>query len=71
MKISRIIISLCLACMLVFACATQAIAFCGFYVGDADAKLFDRAFQVVITQNINSKINFPTAPLKSGANSPF
>ena len=51
MKISRIIISLCLACILVLACATQAIAFCGFYVGGADAKLFNKASQVVIARN--------------------
>ncbi len=51
MKISRIIISLCLACILVMACATQAIAFCGFYVGGADAKLFNKASQVVIARN--------------------
>ncbi len=51
MKISQIIISLCLACILVLACATQAIAFCGFYVGSADAKLFNKASHVVIARN--------------------
>jgi hypothetical protein len=51
MKISQIIISLCLACILVLTCATQAIAFCGFYVGGADAKLFNKASQVVIAHN--------------------
>jgi hypothetical protein len=51
MKIPQIIISLCLACLLVLTCATQAIAFCGFYVGGADAKLFNKASQVVIARN--------------------
>ena len=51
MKISQIIISLCLACLLILSCATQAIAFCGFYVGGADAKLFNKASQVVIARN--------------------
>ncbi len=37
--------------MLVLTCATQAIAFCGFYVGGADAKLFNKASQVVIARN--------------------
>jgi hypothetical protein len=51
MNIPQIIISICLACMLVLSCATQAIAFCGFYVGGADAKLFNKASQVVIARN--------------------
>jgi hypothetical protein len=51
MNITRIIISICLACILVLSCATQAIAFCGFYVGGADAKLFNKASQVVIARN--------------------
>jgi hypothetical protein len=51
MKISRIILSFFLACILVLSCATQAIAFCGFYVGGADAKLFNKASQVVIARN--------------------
>jgi hypothetical protein len=51
MKIPQIIISLCLACLLVLTCATQAIAFCGFYVGGADAKLFNKASQVIIARN--------------------
>jgi hypothetical protein len=49
--ITRIIISFCLACILIMSCATQAIAFCGFYVGGADAKLFNKASQVVIARN--------------------
>jgi hypothetical protein len=51
MNIYRIIISFCLACILILTCATQAIAFCGFYVGGADAKLFNKASQVVIARN--------------------
>ncbi len=47
----RILISLCLACILVLTFATQAIAFCGFYVGGADAKLFNKASQVVIARD--------------------
>jgi hypothetical protein len=49
--LSRIILSLCLACLLVLSFATQAIAFCGFYVGGADAKLFNKASQVVIARD--------------------
>ncbi len=49
--IPRIFISLCLAWILVLAFATQAIAFCGFYVGGADAKLFNKASQVVIARD--------------------
>jgi hypothetical protein len=49
--IPRIIISLCLACILVLSFATKAIAFCGFYVGGADAKLFNQASQVVIARD--------------------
>ncbi len=51
MNIPRIIISLCLACILVLSFATKAIAFCGFYVGGADAKIFNKASQVVIARN--------------------
>jgi hypothetical protein len=51
LSLPRIIISFCLACILVLACATQALAFCGFYVGGADAKLFNKASQVVIARN--------------------
>lgn len=51
MNIPRIILSLCLACILVLSFATKAIAFCGFYVGGADAKIFNKASQVVIARN--------------------
>jgi hypothetical protein len=56
LTLPRIIISLCLACLLVLASATQAIAFCGFYVGGADAKLFNKASQVVIARDGNRTI---------------
>ncbi len=51
LTLPRIIISFCLACILVLVSATKAIAFCGFYVGGADAKLFNKASQVVIARN--------------------
>lgn len=50
-SLPRLIISFCLAIILVLACATQALAFCGFYVGGADAKLFNQASQVVIARD--------------------
>jgi hypothetical protein len=51
LNLTRIIISLCLTCLFVFPGADRAIAFCGFYVGGADAKLFNKASQVVIARN--------------------
>jgi hypothetical protein len=51
LNLTRIIFSLCLAFLFVFSNATQALAFCGFYVGGADAKLFNKASQVVIARN--------------------
>ena len=51
MSIPRIIISFCLACILVLSFATKAIAFCGFYVGGANAQLFNKASQVIIARN--------------------
>jgi hypothetical protein len=47
----RIILSFCIACLLVLSFATKALAFCGFYVGGADAKLFNKASQVVIARS--------------------
>jgi hypothetical protein len=49
--LSRSLISLALACLFIFANTTQALAFCGFYVGGADAKLFNKASQVVIARD--------------------
>ena len=40
----------CLAAALL-ACATQAQAFCGFYVGKADAGLFNEASQVILVRD--------------------
>ncbi len=47
----QIVISFCLAGVFALSIASQAIAFCGFYVGGADAKLFNKASQVVIARN--------------------
>ncbi len=51
MKISRLILSFFLACVLVCLSATQVLAFCGFYVAGADAKLFNKSSQVIIARN--------------------
>ncbi len=50
-NIARSLISFFLACMFIFTNTTQALAFCGFYVGGADAKLFNKASQVVIARD--------------------
>ena len=50
-NIYRILISFCVAWILIMICATQAVAFCGFYVSGANAKLFDRASPVIIARN--------------------
>jgi hypothetical protein len=50
-KFYRSILSFCLAWIFIFANTTQALAFCGFYVGGADAKLFNKASQVVIARD--------------------
>jgi hypothetical protein len=47
----QIFLSLMLACILVLSSATQALAFCGFYVGGANAQLFNQASQVIIARN--------------------
>jgi hypothetical protein len=51
LNLPQFIIGLCLVFIFVFTNATQALAFCGFYVGGADAKLFNKASQVVIARN--------------------
>jgi hypothetical protein len=51
LNLTQTVISFCLVCIFVFSNATQAIAFCGFYVGGADAKLFNKASQVIIARN--------------------
>jgi hypothetical protein len=45
---AKTLVSLTLALLLSFAPAARALAFCGFYVGGADAKLFNKASQVII-----------------------
>ena len=45
----------CLAAAM-FACATQAQAFCGFYVGKADAGLFNEASQVILVRDGNRTV---------------
>jgi hypothetical protein len=50
-NLSRSLISFCLALIFILANTTQALAFCGFYVGGADAKLFNKASQVVIARD--------------------
>jgi hypothetical protein len=42
--------------MFIFTNTTQALAFCGFYVGGADAKLFNKASQVVIARDDDRNI---------------
>jgi hypothetical protein len=56
MSIIQIFFSLILACVLVLASATQAWAFCGFYVGGANANLFNKASQVIIARDGNNTI---------------
>ncbi len=50
-NLPRILISFCLACIFILSNTAQALAFCGFYVGGADAKLFNKASQVVIAHD--------------------
>jgi len=45
----------CLAAAML-ACATQAQAFCGFYVGKADAGLFNEASQVILVRDGNRTV---------------
>ncbi len=54
--IIRILISLLLASVLVLSLASQAWAFCGFYVAGVDAKLFNQASQVIIAHKGNQTI---------------
>ncbi len=51
LSLARILISFCLACVFILSTTTQVLAFCGFYVGGADAKLFNKASQVVIAHD--------------------
>ncbi|MFM7886533.1 MAG: DUF2330 domain-containing protein [Pseudanabaena sp.] len=47
----RLLISTALACVVVFAYSPGVFAFCGFYVSQADASLFNKASQVVIARD--------------------
>lgn len=56
MKILRIIIGAFIALIAILCFIPQAWAFCGFYVAKADAKLYNKASQVVIARNENRTI---------------
>ncbi|MBD2178805.1 DUF2330 domain-containing protein [Pseudanabaena sp. FACHB-1998] len=47
----RVILNTALACLVVFAYSPAVFAFCGFYVSQADASLFNKASQVVIARD--------------------
>ena len=47
----RVLLSTTLACLVVFAYSPAVFAFCGFYVSQADASLFNKASQVVIARD--------------------
>ena len=44
------------ALALFFICSTPASAFCGFYVGKADASLFNDASQVIMVRRENRTV---------------
>jgi hypothetical protein len=52
---TRVAAALALAASLA-ACANPAGAFCGFYVGKADAKLFNEASQVILVRDGNRTV---------------
>ncbi len=52
----RVLLSTALACLVVFAYSPAVFAFCGFYVSQADAKLFNKASQVVIARDGNRTV---------------
>ena len=47
----RVLVSTALTCLVIFAYAPAVFAFCGFYVSQADASLFNKASQVVIARD--------------------
>ena len=51
MKLIRSLMVFILAAIALFSWATPAQAFCGFYVGKADSKLYNQASQVIITRD--------------------
>jgi hypothetical protein len=52
----RFVVSLLLASVLVLSMASQAMAFCGFYVAGAETKLFNQASQVIIAHQADRTI---------------
>ena len=52
----RVVVSLFLASILVLSLASQAWAFCGFYVAGAETKLFNQASQVIIAHQADRTI---------------
>ncbi|MBX3307879.1 MAG: DUF2330 domain-containing protein [Nitrospira sp.] len=53
---NHIVLSLFSAVMSLFLWGTNASAFCGFYVGKADTKLFNKASEVVIARHDNKTV---------------
>ncbi len=54
--IIRVVVSLLLASIFALSLASQAWAFCGFYVAGAETKLFNQASQVIIAHKDNQTI---------------
>ena len=52
----KIVIAAAVAASLAVSWAAPALAFCGFYVAKADAKLFNRASQVVLARHDNKTV---------------
>jgi hypothetical protein len=53
---NRMFLSLISVVMGLLLCGTDASAFCGFYVGKADTKLFNKASEVVIARHDNKTV---------------
>jgi len=51
LKWMRVLMSTALACLVVFTYSPAVFAFCGFYVSQADASLFNKASQVIIARD--------------------
>ena len=56
MKILRIGLSLLLGTLLLIFAAKPALAFCGFYVAQADSSLYNQASQVIIARDRNKTV---------------
>src|ERR1700687_1748470 len=54
-RVAWLFVALALLLFIAFA-ATPASAFCGFYVGKADAKLFNEASQVILVRDANRTV---------------